>query len=183
MRPSPGEYTAEYVVASLEEAGRTLAALPITGARPVGYRSNMPDVVREFTEAYGYSVETLRPAAPSSRAISEMDEALSWISLIPKDKFVVRRVLQCRAMIHPLNGRHIFSWGKLAKHLHCDFRAAQRWHAEGIATIVTRLNQPGLCALAGGAVGPSPRLVADALARIKAAAPVRRKQITSVEFA
>lgn len=159
MLPTPGEFTADCVAAALERAGRTLLSLPITGARPSGYRSNMPEIVREVTEAYGYSEEMARPPVPSPAAVSEMDRVLGWVSLIPQDKFVIRRVVQCRALINPRTGRHIYSWRKLGTFLHCDLRAAQRWHAEGIATIVARLNQPGLCAAAAGSVGPSRQLV------------------------
>lgn len=182
MRPTPGEFTADYVAAALERAGRTLLSLPITGARPAGFRSNMPEVVRDITEAYGYNDEMIRAPAPSPRAISEMDQVLGWVSLIPVDKFVIRRVVQCRALINPLTGRHLYSWARVGKQLRCDFRAAQRWYAEGIATIVSRLNQPGLCALAGGSVGPARDLVNEALAKIKAAEPVRRKRITVADF-
>lgn len=182
MRPSPGEFTAEYVVATFERAGQTLLSLPITGSRPAGYRSNMPEIVRQFAEAYGTTEEELRPATPSARAISEMDEVFSWVSLIPADRFVVRRVVQCRALVNPLTGRHLYSWAKLGKHLRCDFRAAQRWHAEGIATIVARLNRPGLCTVTGGPIAPSAATVRDALAQIKAAEPARRRQVRAVEF-
>lgn len=182
MRPNPGDFTTEFVVASLEEAGRTLLSLSIRGARPAGYRSNMPEIVREAVEAYGYSEETLRPPTPSSRAISDMDWILGWVSLIPTDKFVMRRIVHARSLINPISGRHIYSWRKLAIFLRCDRDAAQRWHAHGIATIVARLNQPGLCALAGGQVGPGTKLVNEALAHIKAAQPAKRKQITAVEY-
>jgi hypothetical protein len=182
MLPAPGHFTTEYVAAVLERAGQTLLCLPIAGARPSGYRSNMPDIVREVTEAYGYSDEMVRPPVPSPAAISEMDRVLGWVSLIPQERFVIRRVVQCRALVNPRTGRHVYSWRKLAIFLHCDLRAAQRWHAEGIATIVSRLNQPGLCNVAAGSVGPSRQLVREALARIKAAEPVRQKPITAVEF-
>lgn len=182
MLPIPGDFTAEYVTAAFEHAGQTLLSLPITGARPAGFRSNMPEIVRQVAEAYAANPEELRPATPSARAISEMDKVLNWVSLIPQDKFVLRRVIQCRALVSPRTGRHVYSWRKLATFLRCDREAAQRWHAQGIAMITARLNQPGLCAMAGGLVGPQRRLVEEALARIKAAEPVRRKPIRAVEF-
>jgi hypothetical protein len=182
MLPVPGDFTPEFVVTALEEAGRTLLSLPITGVRPAGYRSNMPEVVRQFNESYGTDPDPIRAPTPSSRAISQMDVVLNWIALIPADRFVVRRVVQCRSLTNPITGRHLYTWSRLGAHLHCDYRAAQRWHAEGIATIVTRLNQPGLCALAAGAVGPGTKLVNEALARIKAAAPARKRTPAAMEF-
>jgi hypothetical protein len=183
MLPVPGEFTPEFVVAALEEAGRTLLALPITGVRPAGYRCNMPEVVRQFHESYGTDPVPLRAPTPSSKAISAMDVVLNWISLIPADRFVIRRVVQCRALTNPITGKHLYTWSRLGVHLHCDYRAAQRWHAEGIATIVARLNQPGLCAAAGGPAGPSTRLVNEAMARIKAQNPVRARTPKAIEFA
>jgi hypothetical protein len=91
-------------------------------------------------------------------------------------------VVQCRALVNPRTGRHVYSWRKLAAVLRCDLRAAQRWHAEGIATIVGRLNQAGLCAAAAGSVGPSRQLVGEALAGIKATEPIRRKPIKAIDF-
>ncbi len=145
-------------------------------------RSDMPETVREITEAYGYSEEMARPPMPSPAAVSERDRVLGWVSPIPQEKFVIRRVVQCRALINTRSGRHVYSWRKLATFLHCDLRAAQRWHAEGIATIVGRLNRPGLCELAAGETGPGRQLVREALAHIKAAEPVRRKPIKAVAF-
>jgi hypothetical protein len=142
----------------------------------------MPEIVREVTEAYGYSEAMARPPVPSPAAVSEMDRVLGWVSLIPQERFVIRRVVQCRALVNPRTGRHVYSWRKLATFLRCDLRAVQRWHAEGIATIVSRLNQPGLCSMAAGSVGPSRQLVREALERIKAAEPIRRKPIKAVEF-
>lgn len=64
----------------------------------------MPEIVRQVAEAYGADPEELRPATPSARATSEMDEVLNRVSLIPQDKFVLRRVIRCRALVSPCAG-------------------------------------------------------------------------------
>ena len=184
MQPLPvaGEYTPEFVVSCLEQAGRTLLSLPIPGARPSGFRSNMPEVIRQYNESYGHEAESPSAAIPSNREISRMDQVLSWVRLIPEDQFIVRRVVQCRSLTSPITGRHLFTWSRVGTHLRCDYRAAQRWHAEGIAIITLRLNKVGLCEASGGCVGPGPALIREALARTKAA-EVRRKTPTAMEFA
>jgi hypothetical protein len=76
--PTPCYFTKEYVAAAFERAGQTLLSQPITGARPSGYRSVMLEIVREVTEAYGYSEETVHSPVSSPAAVSEMDPVLGW---------------------------------------------------------------------------------------------------------
>lgn len=123
------------VVARLEAAGRTLLALPMSGHR-LGVRSGGLEFMREAIEAYGWSGVTVRPAAPSAKAITQMDEALSWLSLIPGDQLVVRRVVGCRALVHPVTGRHLHSWRALGAVLGVNHHQARRWHERGIHAIV-----------------------------------------------
>lgn len=130
---------AETVIARLEAAGRTLLALPNTGWS-TKLRTSHLDIVRNAMEAYGYEVRNVRPAYPGARDITLMDEALAWIPLIPVDRYVIRRIVGARALVNPLTGRHLFAWRRLATVLGADHKAIQRWHAQGIDQIVTRLN-------------------------------------------
>lgn len=130
---------AEFVVARLEEAGRTLLALPAHGTRPASIRSNMPTPVREAVEAYGYTSADNRAAIPDNRAISLMDEAFGWLVLIPADRMLVRRVVGMRALVLPIDGRHVHTWRGLAQILRCSHTAARLWHGHGIAMIVMGL--------------------------------------------
>lgn len=130
---------AETVLHRLEEAGRTLLCLP-----PSGYstklRTSSLDIVRTAAEAYGWEGGRLRPAYPDSAQITRMDEALAWIPLIPRDKYVLRRIVGARALISPTTERHLFPWRRLAALLGADHKAIQRWHAQGIDLIVLLLN-------------------------------------------
>ena len=72
-----------------------------------------------------------------------MDEAWAWLGRIPNDRYVLRRIVGARALINPATERHMFSWRRLGTLLGADHRAVQRWHREGIDTIVTSLNRPG----------------------------------------
>lgn len=134
------EIDAASVIARLEEAGRTLMALP-----PSGYstrlRSSSIDIVRVAIESYGWSVRQIRPAVPSAAKISRMDEAMSWLSLIPADKYVLRRIVGARSLVHPTSDRHLFTWRRLGQLIGADHKAMQRWHAQGIDFIVAGLKR------------------------------------------
>jgi Domain of unknown function (DUF6362) len=141
MRP-PREQAPEYeaLIALLEEAGATLLALPKTGYSPNLKVSALP-ILREATEAYGWSTAALRAPMPSAARISRMDTAWSYLGLIPQEKYVLRRVVGCRALVHPLTGRHLYSWRRLGEVLGADHKAVQRWHGEAIRLIVFALRR------------------------------------------
>ena len=129
---------ADYVVYRLEEAGATLLALPGTGWS-TRLRSSKLDIVHTALEAYGWTAAKVRPAVPSSEKITRMDEAVGWIPLIPLDRYVLRRVVGARSLVHPLTDRHLYPWRRLGVALGADHKAIQRWHAQGIAMIVKAL--------------------------------------------
>ena len=133
------EATPAWVLARLEEAGATLLALPNAGPSTRLVQSGL-EWVRDAAEGYGYGRARLRPAIPSAAQITRMDEALGWIPRIPGDRYVLRRVVGARALVNPMTGRHLYSWRRLGKAVGADHKAVQRWHAQGIDTIVALLN-------------------------------------------
>lgn len=135
-----GPIDADYVIYRLEEAGATLLALPGTGWS-TRLRTSSLEIVRTALEAYGWNEARVRPAVPSAEKITRMDEAMSWIPLIPLDRYVLRRVVGARSLVHPITDRHLFPWRRLGKALGADHKAIQRWHAQGIAMIVSALQQ------------------------------------------
>jgi hypothetical protein len=130
---------ADFVIYRLEEAGATLLALPGTGYS-TRLRTSSLEIVQTALDAYGWSDAAIRPAVPSAEKITRMDEALSWIPLIPVDRYVLRRVVGARSLVHPVTDRHLFAWRRLGKALGADHKAIQRWHAQGIAMIVKALH-------------------------------------------
>ena len=149
----PGDYTAnsqnlepvankwpddKYVITRLEEAGATLLALPQSGFS-TRLRTSSLDILRGAVEAYGADEARIRPPAPSGRKIDEMEQALAWIPLIPLQRYVLRRIVGARALVNPMTGRHVFTWRRLAASVGADHKAVQRWHAQGVAMIVTAL--------------------------------------------
>jgi Domain of unknown function (DUF6362) len=129
----------DFVIYRLEEAGATLLALPGTGYS-TRLRTSSLEIVHIALEAYGWSEAPIRPAVPSAEKITRMDEAMSWIPLISLDRYILRRVVGARSLVHPITDRHLFPWRRLGKALGADHKAIQRWHAQGIAMIVAALN-------------------------------------------
>jgi hypothetical protein len=131
---------ADYVIYRLEEAGRTLLALPGTGFS-TRMRAGSLEIMRAALENYASDEKSVRPAVPSAARISRMDEALQWISLIPQDRYVLRRIVGARALVSPVTDRHLFSWRRLAGVLGADHKAVQRWHGQGIDLIAGLINR------------------------------------------
>ena len=133
-------FDAELVTHRLEEAGASLLALPGTGWS-TRLRASSLEIVRVAIESYGWTEKRIRPAIPSAARITRMDEALGWITLIPIDRYVLRRIVGARSLVHPITERHLYPWRRLATAIGADHKAVQRWHAQGIDLIVASLNQ------------------------------------------
>jgi hypothetical protein len=136
------EVDADFVVYRLEEAGATLLALP-NGGWNTRLRTSSIEIVRTALESYGWTETRIRPPVPSAEKITRMDEAMGWLSLIPQDRYVLRRVVGARSLVHPITDRHLFPWRRLGAALGCDHKAVQRWHAQGIDLIVAALRRRG----------------------------------------
>jgi hypothetical protein len=93
-------------------------------------------VVQAAAEAYGATAARVRPPVPSASRITRMDEALGWIPLIPRDRYVLRRIVGARCLVSPVTERHLYSWRRLGALLGADHKAVQRWHAQGIDMLV-----------------------------------------------
>jgi hypothetical protein len=138
-RELPSSFDAQLVISRLEEAGATLLALPGTGWS-TRLRASSLEIVRTAIESYGWTEKRLRPAIPSAARITRMDEALGWIALIPIDRYVLRRIVGARSLVHPITERHLYPWRRLAAAIGADHKAVKRWHAQGIDLIVGGLN-------------------------------------------
>lgn len=146
-------FDAETVIYRLEEAGHTLLSLPQSG-HTTKLRQTRHDFVRDALEAFAAPGEGRpTPSVPSPHRITRMDQAFSWIPLIPGDKVVLRRIVGCRCLVSPLTGRHLFSWRRLARLLGADHKAIQRWHASAIDHIVAALSVDQRAATLWDAVG------------------------------
>ena len=136
----PSAIDAQFVIDRLEEAGAALLALPGTGWS-TKLRASSLEIVRSAIEAYGWTTKRIRPPVPSAAKITRMDEAMGWLPLIPIDRYVLRRIVGARSLVHPITERHLYPWRRLATALGADHKAVQRWHAQGIDLIVSALNR------------------------------------------
>lgn len=146
-------WTPEEARLRLEEAGRTLMALPVPkGGLPKGMRSNWPDVIRGYEDALsalvGASDVTKQEYAdqqnrvrvtPSAAEVGRMEEALEWLWRI--DDVRKRRLCLCRALMHPVSGRHIVSFRKLARIFGLHHDTMRAWHDRALAQIAVSLTE------------------------------------------
>ena len=131
---------AETVILRLEEAGRTLIALPNRHCFPASTGSSWPPIVHEAVEAYGYGEVEIRPPVPSAQAITRMDEAYCWVGHIDARLTSHRKIVLLRSLVHPVSERHQFSWRKIGQKFGWSHEAVRIWHAQGIDRIVTGVN-------------------------------------------
>jgi hypothetical protein len=129
-----------FVTYRLEEAGATLLALPSTGYS-TRLRTSKLDVMASAAESFGQeTARRVRPPVPSASRITRMDEALGWITLIPQERYVIRRIVGARCLVSPITERHLFSWRRLGQTVGADHKAVQRWHAQGIDMLVAAIS-------------------------------------------
>lgn len=143
---------ADTVIARLEEATSTILAMP--GGMPrgglkvcdYGYDTAFFD---EWAEGETKPAESgviaglSKKPAPSAASITRADEIITWLGLIPANRYVLRKIVAARSMIKWTTGKHVNSWRKIGLTLGADYKAIQRWHAQGIKIIVDALNRKG----------------------------------------
>lgn len=165
-------WTPEDVRLRLEEAGQTLMSLPLPkGAFPRDDRSNWPDVVRGYEDAFAALIGASESVkgdfaesrnrvrlTPGAAAIGRMDEALDWLWRI--DDVRKRRLCLCRALVHPVSGRHIVSYRKLGRMFGLHHETIRAWHDRALAQIATLLTEKRISKTGHGKRGrrrPLPR--------------------------
>lgn len=131
IKQIPG-VTAEEIVAHFEAAGATLLALPKQGYS-TQMRTMRLDVVHNALDAYGWQNAAVRPPMPSAAAISQMDEVFGWLTLIPETKYVLRRIVGARALVHPVTLRYLYPWRRIGTMLGAEHKSVQRWHGQAVA--------------------------------------------------
>ena len=127
----------EQIVTRLEDAGATLLALPLSGWS-TAVRGFWPDMRRDaFIDLP--AAGPMKPPVPAGERIDRMDEAFAWLRLIPADRFVLRRIVGARALVHPITARHLFPWRRIGRMVGADHRAVQVWHRAGVDLIADGL--------------------------------------------
>ncbi|MBF0214131.1 MAG: hypothetical protein HQM00_11320 [Magnetococcales bacterium] len=80
------KWNPKMVAERMAEAASTLRRLKVSGLKPQGYGSSWPDIVHEFSEAYGYNELVVRLGPPTADAITRMDEAMEWLRWLESDQ-------------------------------------------------------------------------------------------------
>ena len=140
--PSDVMISQEAVIERMEAAGRALLSLPASGYT-TRLRTSKMEYLREPVEQFSETAGRFRPPAPSSEELDRMDEAFGWLALIPDSRYMMRRIVGARSLVHPLTCRYVFSWRRIALMLGADHKAVQRWHGEGIRLICEALGNRG----------------------------------------
>jgi len=121
----------------LEWAGLRLVAITVRGTKPAGFRVAWPDFAQDKWEVTNFRAATaIRIPSPPPNEVTIMDSILRLPDFCRV--FGVRRVIQYRALIHPISGRHIQSWDKIAAKLSTDKRTVRRWHEKGLEEIIEK---------------------------------------------
>lgn len=126
-------WTREQVIARLEDAGRTIIAMPASGVWPAGMRSTMPEVLQNIWDSYGTEPAALRPGTPSARAITKMQETWDWLAMV--DDVLPRRVVAMRMLVHPITDRYRHSWRDVGERLGISDKTAKATWERGIDKI------------------------------------------------
>jgi hypothetical protein len=120
----------------LEWAGGKLLCMRLSRAGPAGYGSFWPDYADE-SSAYGYTEATMRVPSVAPKEVAMIDQILSLPLLV--DDLTIRRIIHRRALIAPLSGHYVYSYGKIAEEFHLDPRLAARKYLIGLKQICRRL--------------------------------------------
>src|SRR5690554_2054578 len=129
----PDDWTVETVKGWLAAALDVERRLPVGRIYPAGHRSNMPDVVRDASEAYGYGeVQVREPVTPAEVAMMEF--------VLPEWLLMLEGAAERRALCGVALGLPLRLVGKIAG---CSHEQARKLADRAADRIATRLN----CAL------------------------------------
>ncbi len=128
--------TADYAVRRIEHAGATLRCLRIRSPSTLLARGRI-EIVQEVASDMVMDRTRLAYPVPSARDVSLMDEALSWISLIPNQ--VKRRVVSMRSQFDPYQEKNIISWRRCGDIIGADHKTIRVWHGQAIDLIARAL--------------------------------------------
>ena len=106
----------------VKDAVAVIRAMPIRNTRPAEYRSNMPDPIRTFWEAYNMEPDRWTKTRPGSQQIDLADRMLDWIAQVDGPRR--RKLIWMRA------GRR--SWRQCGKELGWSHEWARRQYQEAM---------------------------------------------------
>jgi hypothetical protein len=128
----------------LEWAGARLIAMPGPRIGPADIKVIWPEYSQEKFEILDFrNMTPLRAPGPSKDEIPIMEEILTLPALCSDP--LKRRVLHSRALIHPVNSRHLYSWRKIALLLGRDAKTIKTWHTFALSEVCRRATNGSVC--------------------------------------
>lgn len=144
----------EEVQTWLEWAGSRLIALPVPGLKPNEIKITHFEYSQDRFQILDFRGQLpLRAGAPSSAEIPIMDLILTLPALCAWQNH--RRVLHLRALVHPISGRHLYTWAKLARKIACDPRTVKTWHRQALVEVTDKAPSETVCRISAF-ITPSP---------------------------
>lgn len=136
----------------LEWAGARLIAMPGGHIGPRDTGVFWPEYDRDRHEVLQFRGRLrLRAVAPNKDEIAIVDEILLLPNLCSEIR--IRRVLHVRSLVHPLNGRHLYPWRRIAKLLATDHKQIKRWHVRGLEEVTAKADPAKVCLIAQSVAG------------------------------
>lgn len=128
----------------LEWAGAKLIAMPGRREGPSGPKVIWPEYNRNTFEILKFR-GTLSPraAAPNKDEIDVVDKILLFPNVCSDP--LTRRILHVRALVHPINGRHLYPWRRIGKLLRTDHKTVKRRHQHGLLEAVDKIPYVKVC--------------------------------------
>lgn len=144
-------WSPEDVRERLDDAGRTLVALPLPkGERPQGVRSQWPETARQAEDAFFALVgaddqikqdfsrdHNAVRVVPNARAVARMEEVLNWLWYLNDER--KRRLCLARALIHPVSDRRVVSFRKLGRIFGLHHDTMRVWHDRALSELAQAL--------------------------------------------
>lgn len=124
----------------LRRAGSIMRRMPGGGVQ-LGMSQGGLDAIADPREAYGYSPVEVNRLPPSSAEISMMDFVMPWLSYIPDEKMVVRRVVAHRMIWNDERGRSVWPYKRLSGKIGTSPELTRRWDEDGVLLIQKALNK------------------------------------------
>ena len=113
------ELTAEKMV---RRATQTLRTMKVSMVRPAGFKSNMPEIVRTYWEAYNVGSDAPTRTQPKKQDIDLVDKMLGWVAQV--DGTRRRKLIWLRA--------NRVSWRKCAQRLGWSHEWSRRQYQEAM---------------------------------------------------
>lgn len=132
-----------------ETTGAIHVRLRVANTKPSGYKSCMPDHLREWLDVIEVTADSIKVhhayqdtgwSPPTAKEITEHDRMQGYIlslGVYCQDKGIpwVSRAVAKSWPHHPMTGRPLISGRKLAKKLQCNYETLRRWKEDGLDII------------------------------------------------